>query len=113
ASSIYKVAVALNREAEYIGIYGPLSKASHGSDTDLHFKVDAVHGLNVEPIRNPVSLGIDFTLVIGMVLATYRRLLETYRPDEIAVFNANYIEKWRKAFLAPPTITERVDPQFF
>lgn len=108
--SISAMAAALNRKAEYIGIYGPLSVATHGSDPVLHINVEKDGGVSVEPIRNPVKLGADFTLLVGMVLTTYRRLLQEYRPDEAAGFNTHYIDKWRPAFLSPPQVTERSEP---
>lgn len=105
--SLSAMATELKRKAEYIGIYGPLSVATHGSDPVLHFRVEKDRGLTVDPIRNPVNLGVDFRLLVGMVLTVYRRLLEEYRPDEVAGFNQHYVEKWRSAFLNPPQVTER------
>lgn len=104
--TIGAMATTLNRKAEYVGIYGPLSVATHGADPVLHFKVESSTGLSIEPIRNPVRLGADFALLVGMVLTTYRRLLEEYRAEEVASFNQHYIDKWRQAFMNPPQVTE-------
>jgi hypothetical protein len=101
--SIFALATALGRRAEYYSLYEVYSDVAHGSRTDLHFHKSSDGHIVFEPVRNPASLKDDVSFAVMMPIRLFHMLLEHYRPDECSTFAQNYVERWR-AFMNPPSV---------
>ena len=101
--SIYAMAHALGRGADYSLLYSSLSAIAHGSDTMHHFRLGP-DGPIVAPIRSPEFLSESCRSSATFFLETLRRFLSAFREGEIAVFNRKYLEEWRP-LLHPPKIS--------
>lgn len=99
--SIFALASALGRRAEYYALYEVYSAAAHGTRTDLHFRKEPDGRILLEPVRNPAGLRDDVSLAVSMPLRTYLLLIEHYRPAERPAFVARYAERWRRKMVAP------------
>jgi hypothetical protein len=60
--------------------------------------------ISIEPIRHLEGLRSVLTFALSVSLHTYRKILEHYRPGQVAEFNKRYIEDWRDAFLNIPEV---------
>lgn len=101
--SIFGLATALGRQAEYYALYETYSDATHGSRTDLHFRKNREGAILIEPVRNPAHLKEDICLAIGMPIRIFLKLIEHYRPQEREMFVRNYITRWR-SYTRPPNV---------
>lgn len=50
-----------------------------------------------------------FRFSVATVIDTYRKILQSYRPGEIAAFNRKYMGNWRKALMEIPKIKYEVN----
>lgn len=96
-NSISEMAGKLNRKAEYNIFYSHLSEITHSHSINQHISFQG-DKLIFENVRN--LQGIDTIIRYGVTIAfkIYRRILETYSPDEQQNFSRKYIEEWRKRF---------------
>lgn len=112
--SVRSLAKALGRLHEYEVFYSQTSEAVHGSRHTTHVKIKKGR-ISIEPIRHLEGLKPILHFVLSVSFHTYRKILEHYRPGQIAEFNKRYIEDWRKVFLNIPEINypDSTEPPLF
>ena len=95
--SIRQMAKDVGRSAEYDVFYAIGSNSVHGKSYKEHLAIhsDQVH---FKPIRHLSKADILIRTVVSTTLGTYRKLLETYRPDELPTFANKYKSDWQTAF---------------
>jgi hypothetical protein len=69
--SIFAMASALGRRAEYYVLYEAYSAAAHGIRTDLHFRKKKDGRVLLEPVRDPSALRDDVSLAVSMPIRAY------------------------------------------
>jgi hypothetical protein len=104
AQNLREIAEAVGKLAEYVLVYSGASEVMHGSNYEDHVEF-AAGRINFEPIRYLEDFGSVYHCCVTFTFATYRRILEIYRPDELPAFSRKYKEKWQKDYLVIPKIT--------
>lgn len=97
-ATIEQLATKLGRSGQYDVLYRQWARTAHGLDLSRQLK-----GLDGEPavarFRNGEGLNAAYSLAISFGLGAIRRLLHTYRPDELnSSFRNWYLEKIRPDF---------------
>lgn len=107
--SIADIADKLSRRAEYLVLYKVFSYHSHGTRTSTAFSVKSEGLVTIEPVRALVDFPFLFSIVTGLALRLYQRLLVHYRPSELESFSRTYVSQWRDR-LDAPTVVEKEIP---
>jgi hypothetical protein len=96
--SIRHVADKVGRLPEYTFFYSKGSQVTHtGSFKDqIRFKSGEIRFL---PIRHVEDAKMLINFVCASAFATYRKVLERYRPGELSAFGRKYLEDWQEPFL--------------
>jgi hypothetical protein len=96
-ASIRQVAEKVGRLPEYTFLYSKGSQVTHtGSYKDqIRFKKGEVRFL---PVRHVADVNMLLNSVCSSVFASYRKILERYRPGEVSAFGKKYLEDWREPF---------------
>jgi hypothetical protein len=82
-TSISNMASRLDRQAEYLVLYKVFSYHVHGTRTSTAFSVKSDGLVTIQPVRALVEFPFLFSIVTGLALRLYSRLLTRYRPDEL------------------------------
>jgi hypothetical protein len=81
----------------------------HASSFERHIAI-AKGEITFQPIRSLEGFEAALRFSVGDALSTYRRILQEYRPNELAVFAKKYVENWQRTFLNFPSIKVEVNP---
>jgi hypothetical protein len=97
SASIRQVAEEVGRLPEYTFFYSKGSQVTHtGSYKDqIRFANGEVRFL---PTRHLADVNMLLNFVCASVFATYKKVLERYRPGELAAFANKYLEDWREPY---------------
>lgn len=104
-----EIAVAVDRLSEYMIFYSTSSQVMHASSYEGHIAIGKGE-ITFQPIRSLEGFSIVLSLCVANALATYRRVLQEYRREELPAFSRKYLEKWQLDFLNVPNIKVKVDP---
>ena len=102
-SSVRGIAKALGRLHEYEVFYVQMSEMMHASRYEPHIKIQKGI-INLEPIRHLEGLATTLRFTLSIALYTYRKVLEHYRPGQLAEFSGRYVRDWREPFMNMPVI---------
>ena len=106
-SSVRGIAKSLRRLHEYEVFYVQSSEMMHASRHAPHIKIRK-GSIKLEPIRHLDGLATTFLFTLSIVFYTYRKVLEYYRPGQLAEFHGRYVRDWRDAFMNMPQIQYKV-----
>ena len=101
------LAEAVDKVSEYLILYSPASDVMHGSSYERHVAIGKGE-ITFQPIRSLEGFETVLRFSVGDAFATYRRILQEYRPGELPAFGRKYLEKWQQAFLHFPPIKYEV-----
>ena len=101
--SVRSIAKSLGRLHEYEVFYSQSSESMHASRLAPHVKF-GTGKVKLESMRHLEGLDTALRFTLSMTFYTYRRILETYRPGQLAEFNGRYVQDWREAFMRMPEI---------
>jgi hypothetical protein len=108
--SVRQIAREVDRLHEYETFYNFDSEVMHASNFKRHIKLSA-NKLTFEHIRTLNGIRDSFLTTVSTILSIYRKMLTTYRPDEIKLFNQKYKDKWREPFLGISSVNYNYDKQ--
>jgi len=95
--SFASVARAVGEESLYV-FYSLASEVMHVAAYDHHVKFGE-EKVTFEPIRYLKGFENVFRFSLSFAIRTYMRILEEYRPSELAAFGRKYKENWQKEFM--------------
>lgn len=98
------VAEAVDRLGEYMTLYSTSSQVMHGSSYEQHISIGKGE-ITFQPIRSLEGFETLLRFSVAGALATYRKVLQEYRPGELENFARKYAEKWKRDFINIPKIT--------
>lgn len=95
--SVRQLSDYVGRLHEYEIFYSGSSEKMHGSDYKSHIKI---HGgeISMEPIRHLSGIASGINFAVSVALHTYRKVLERYRPGQVAELSRRYLRDWRDPF---------------
>lgn len=105
--TLWALAEAVDKVSQYLVLYSPASDVMHGSSYERHVAIGKGE-ITFQPIRSLEGFETVLRFSVGDAFATYRRILEEYRPGELQLFSKKYLEKWQEAFLTFPPIKYEV-----
>ena len=105
--SLRALAEAADKVSQYLVLYSPASDVMHGSSYERHIAIGKGE-ITFQPIRSLEGFETVLRFSVGDAFATYRRILQEYRPGELPAFGRKYLEKWQQAFLHFPPIKYEV-----
>jgi Family of unknown function (DUF5677) len=97
------IAKDVSKLAEYVMVYSGASEVMHGSNYEQHVSFSAGR-ISFTPIRYLKDFGTVYHFSVTFAFQIYRRILEMYRPGEIAAFNRKYLENWRRHYMNIPKV---------
>jgi Family of unknown function (DUF5677) len=103
--SFYEICRRVRRLAEYRFIYEIGSEVMHSSRSDVHLQILDRGQFTPRPLRDLTEFGFVCRMLMTLVVYTYRRILQEYRPDEMPRFAQKYVENWRKAMRTQIKVT--------
>ncbi|WP_139188773.1 DUF5677 domain-containing protein [Variovorax sp. OV700] len=109
-SSIRQVAESVGRLAEYECFYSKGSQVTHVGSYKDHILFSAGQ-IRLKPIRHLDDFNALLNGIVTSCLATYKSLLNRYRPDELEAFGKRYYTEWREPFLNAPRLKYNFAPQ--
>jgi uncharacterized protein DUF5677 len=107
-SNLRTIAEKVDRLPLYLILYGGASEVMHTSSYDHHIKIGRGE-VTFHSIRSPEGFENIFRFTVSIALYTFRRILQEYRPGEVAAFGRKYSENWQKEFLNLPKIVYKVE----
>jgi len=102
--SLRAIAKAVDRLGEHMTLYSTASQVMHGSSYEQHISIGKGE-ITFQPIRSLEGFETVLRFSIAAALATYRKVLQEYRPGELENFSQKYREKWQRDFMSIPKIT--------
>jgi len=103
AKSIRKIAVAVDRLAEYELFYSKGSQISHSASYKDHIRL--VNGkVHFKPIRSLQDINVLINCIGCIAIRTFQNTLRYYRPDELPTFSKKYARDWRTPFLTVKSV---------
>lgn len=95
--SIRQIAEKVGRLPEYEFFYSKGSQVTHtGSYKDhIRFRAGQVRFL---PVRHLADVNMLLNFIVSIAVATFKKILEQYRPGELSAFSKKYLEDWREPF---------------
>lgn len=106
--SVSDIMKAVGRTSHYALFYGTWSETMHSSNYRQHIHVGA-EKVTFDALRYLLGFEPLFRFSVATVIDTYRKILQSYRPGEIAAFNRKYMGNWRKALMEIPKIKYEVN----
>jgi hypothetical protein len=103
--SFNEICRRVRRLAEYRIIYEIGSEAMHSSRTDAHIRSLGGGQIVIRPLRELTDFGFVCQTFMALVLHTYQRILQEYRPNETPLFAQKYVENWRQTLLTQVNVT--------
>jgi hypothetical protein len=103
------MAKAVDRLGEYMTLYSTASQVMHGSSYEPHISIGRGE-ITFQPIRSLEGFETVLRFSVAGALATYRKVLQEYRPGELENFARKYAEKWKRDFINIPKITVNTNP---
>jgi len=76
----------------------------HTSNYGQHISFHSDRQITFYSIRHPKDFPNTVKLTATIALATFRKILDEYRPGERARFDQKYVEKWRQALMNIPVL---------
>jgi hypothetical protein len=107
--NLREIAEAVGKLPQYMLFYSASSQVMHASNYEGHIAIGR-GDITFQPIRSLEGFGTVLSFSVADALATYRRVLQEYRPEELQAFSRKYVEKWQRDFLKVPSIKIKVDP---
>jgi len=107
--NLRKLSEDVGKLTQYIIFYSTSSQAMHASSYEGHISIGKGE-ITFQPIRSLEGFGTVLNFSVAEALATYRRVLQEYRREELPAFSRKYLEKWQRDFLNVPHIKVKVDP---
>jgi hypothetical protein len=104
-----EIAEDVNRRSQHAILYSVGSQVMHASSYEGHIAIGKGN-ITFQPVRSLQGFDAVLRPSLTDALATYRRVLEAYRPEELLAFRRKYTEKWQRLFLSVPTIKAQVEP---
>jgi hypothetical protein len=101
------IARAVDKLGQYTLLYSQASEVMHTSSYDGHIAIGKGE-ITFQPIRSLEGFRTVFQASVADAIATYRRVLQEYRPEELPGFSKKYLEKWQKDFMSFPQIDFKV-----
>ena len=101
--SVRSICKTVGRLHEYEIFYSLMSEVMHGSRQGSHVKIEKGQ-ITLEPIRHLEGLSTSLNFTLSSAFHTYRKILEHYRPGQIAEFKKRYTKEWRDAFMNIPKV---------
>jgi len=102
-NSIRDLACKLGRLSYYEFIYTRSSAVMHSAEYDDHieFKKGEIHFITIRHLEN---IGEVARYSIPILLGTYLKVIQQYRPGELSAYKKKYVENWREPYLNIPNI---------
>lgn len=97
--SVRQLSAHVGRLHEYEIFYSGSSEKMHGSDYKSHIEIRGSE-ISMEPIRHLSGIASGINFAVSISLHTYRKILERYRPGQVAELSHRYIRYWREPFQA-------------
>jgi hypothetical protein len=95
------VCAIVGRRHEYRSIYEIGSEELHGGRMGAHLEVPEDGEMLIMPLREPSEFQFIVKTLSAIVIRTYRRTLDHYRPSEVENFARKYRKDWRPVMQQP------------
>jgi len=96
--SIRQIAVKLNRLREYQFLYSKGSEVTHSARYKDHINFNDGK-VQFNEIRHLHEAIFAINFVLPVVIGTYSKIIERYRPEEKPAFEKKYREDWQRVYL--------------
>jgi len=106
------LASSLDREVEYMALYGKWSRFAHAGDLAPYLMRRPLGGTGVVSLRAPTELAQNVNLLVGFVLRCTRLMIDHYRKGENIQdwYLREVQEPWKKLAQARVKLTPIQDP---
>ena len=108
-TSIRQVANQVGRLPEYEVFYSRGSQVTHTGSYKDHVLFNKGQ-VRLKPIRHLEDIKDLVMAIVSCCFASYKNVLNEYRPGELAAFGKKYLEDWRDAFLSVPQVKYNFAP---
>lgn len=102
-SSIRQVAESVGRVAEYECFYSKGSQVTHSGSYKDQVLFTAGH-LRLKPVRRLDGFNELLNAIVTTCIATYKSVLQQYRPGEMEAFGKKYLADWQGPFMNAPDL---------
>ena len=107
-SSFRQIAEDVDRVEQYKLLYSKTSEIIHVANYSDHLSIKDSKIL-FKRIRHLEGVKNILYILINMVLVSYQKIIERYRPSELANFRNKYKEEWREPFLNAKTVKYNIE----
>jgi hypothetical protein len=108
SNTIRSLATRVGAEGEYLSVYHDLCNQVHAGRILAHLRRDEC-GYSLSHVRTPEGFRSQFALLAALAADCCRKVIERYRPDELASFVRKYVDGWRAIIASMPEVEIALD----